>query len=101
MILNEKNNPQNKNADEYVNKNTFIEIEKFVIQHEGKLYFYDALFDYLNNFAKIKKIKFNLDRDNPQLLGNFIENILQDWLKTRKKLDQYKLKFKKLINGIK
>ncbi len=67
------------------------------MQHEDKLFFYDALFDYMNNFITVKKLKYTISRDKPQILGIFIENILKDWLKTRSTLEKYKTRLKQLI----
>ena len=78
-------------------KNNYIEIEKFVMQYEDKLYFYDALYEYMSNFIKMKKVRYNLTRDKPQNLGVMIENILRDRIKSKKNLDNYKNKLKLLI----
>ena len=67
------------------------------MQHEDKLFFFDALFDYMNNFILAKKLNYTISRDKPQNLGFLIENILKDWIKTRGILEKYKLKINQLI----
>jgi hypothetical protein len=76
----------------------FIEIEKFVMQYEDKIYFYDVLYEYMDNFIKRKKINFNLIREKPQLLGVLIEIVLRDWLKSKKKLEKSIKQLKMLIS---
>jgi hypothetical protein len=95
MITNDKNHsPHQHEAGKH---NTYLEIEKFVMQYEDKIYFYDAFFDYMSNFIKTKKIRFSLIREKPQMLGLLIEQILRDWLKCKRNLDSYKNKLKVLL----
>jgi hypothetical protein len=95
MISNEKNQiPHQQDAVKY---NTYLDIENFVMQYEDKIYFYDAFFDYMSNFIKTKKIRFSLLREKPQMLGLLIEQILRDWLKCKRNLENYKDKLKGLL----
>lgn len=109
MMINDKNlanigncysssniNPGNHQNTIDSTKNTYVEIEKFVMQHEDKLFFYDVLFDYMKNFIKQKKVRYTLVREKPQSLGILIENILRDWLKCKKNLDKF-AKLKKIL----
>jgi hypothetical protein len=96
-MTNEKNPHHQAHHAEAENKNPYVEIEKFVLQFEDKLYFYDALYDYMNSFIKSKKIRYDLIRDKPQNLGILIENILRDWLKSKRNLETYRNKLKLLI----
>lgn len=64
--------------------------------YEDKIYFFDTLFEYMNNFIKSKNIKFNLTRQ-PMALGRLIENILRNWLKTKSKFEKYKTHLKKFV----
>ena len=68
------------------------------MQYEDKIYFYDVLYEYINNFIIRTKIKFNdLCREKPQNLGLFIETILRSWINIRKENYNYKNKLKQLI----
>lgn len=73
------------------------EVEKFYMMHEDKLYFFDALYEYMNNFINTKKLNYTIVKEKPQTLGLLVENILKDWLKTRSLLEKYKMKTKQLI----
>lgn len=75
----------------------YVEIEKFVMQYEDKIYFYDVLYEYMSNFVKMKKINYNLVKEKPHLLGCLIENILKDWIKTKKKLSESMNHLKSII----
>lgn len=90
-------NQQNIESNTKAYENNYVEIEKFVMQYEDKIYFYDALYDYMNNFIKQKKIRFILSKDNPQYLGSFIEMIIKDWLKTKKTCEKYRSQLKQLV----
>jgi hypothetical protein len=74
------------------------EVEKFYMQHEDKLYFFDALFEFMNNFINTKKLSYSISKDKPQTLGILIESILKDWLKCRTLSEKYKMKLKQLIS---
>jgi hypothetical protein len=74
------------------------EVEKFYMQHEDKLYFFDALFEYMNNFISNRKLNYIISREKPQSLGILIETILKDWVKSRTLSDKYKTKLKQLIS---
>lgn len=98
LVYNKENDFNNKNNNaNQLNMN--VEIEKFVMQYEDKIYFYDVLYEYMENFLKLKKIKFNqnIEREKPQKLGLLIESILKDWLKARKSVDKYKNQLKMLL----
>lgn len=88
---------QNSDKKQINGPNNFNEIEKFVMFYEDKIYFYDVFFDYMENFTKKKKIRFDLKKDKPNSLGNLIESILKDWIKTKKELENYKKQIKILI----
>jgi hypothetical protein len=75
----------------------YVEIEKFVMLYDNKIYFYDALFEYMDNFIKKKKIRFDLNREKPQMLGFLIESILKDWIRSKKGYEKLKSQFNKLI----
>jgi hypothetical protein len=81
------------------NKDTYSDIEKFVMQYEDKIYFYDALYEYISNFINNRKIRLAqpFSKDKPQQLGQVIETILRSWLKSRKDCDLYKSKLRQLI----
>jgi hypothetical protein len=78
-------------------RDPYEDIDRFAMQYGDKLCFYDILFEYMENLVQRKKIKFSLERNNPQSLGLFIELILKDWLKCKKDADKYKKQLKQLI----
>jgi hypothetical protein len=98
LIINHTGMETNTNTKNAFSSN-YVEIEKFVMQYEDKIYFYDSLFDYMSSFVKRKNIKYLLSREKPRLLGILIENILRDWLKCKKNIEKYKSQLKNLFSN--
>jgi hypothetical protein len=90
-------NPLQKEESTNFDKEAYEEVDKFAMQYGDKLCFYDILFDYMENLVIKKRIKYNLERNNPQQLGMLIEIILKDWIKARKDSDRYKKQLKQFI----
>lgn len=75
----------------YMNPNyNTVDMEKFVLKHGDKLYFYDVLFDYIEKYALKNRIhlKTELNKDDSQSLGNAIEQIVTERLELKKKYDK-------------
>ena len=92
-----KNPLQKEESSNLDAKDNFEEIDRFAMQYGDKFCFYDILYDYMENIITKKKIKFNLERNNPQQLGLLIEVILKDWIKSRKSAERYKKQLKQFI----
>jgi hypothetical protein len=100
LILNDKNtnsaqNPNEACAKSNYNKN-YSEVERFVMLYEDKIYFFDSLYEYMNNFILGKNIKYSLTKQ-PMSLGRLIEYVLRNWLKARSKLDKLNNQMKKIL----
>jgi hypothetical protein len=78
-------------------KDNYEEIDKFAMQYGDKLCFYDILFDYMESMVIKKRIKYTLERNNPQQLGILIEIILKDWIKSKKDVERYRKQLKQFI----
>ena len=91
--INLENFYNNNNNKSFVNLNNNA-IDKIINKYEDKLYFYESLFNFIENYliqAKMKKLLKNLNKENPKSLGIIIEYICKEnyYLKN---------KIKKLIN---
>ena len=64
--------------------------------YEDKIYFFDTLYEYMNNFIRSKNIKYTLEK-KPLSLGRLIEDVLRNWLKTRSKFDKLNNQMKKIL----
>ena len=76
-----------------------IGIEKFVSKYEDIIYFYENLYDYINNYlTRVNSKELSLlNKENPQTLGDAIEKILKENINIKKKYNKllfslYKLK---------
>jgi hypothetical protein len=56
-------------------------INNFISIHKYKIYFYDKFYDYLVGYATKFKINHNLNPENPETIGIFVEKILSDHIK--------------------
>lgn len=67
-----------------------IGIEKFVSKYEDIIYFYENLYDYINNYLiRInRKEQSLLRKENPQTLGDEIEKILKENINIKKKYNK-------------
>ena len=91
-----KDEEQKKIFDPNTNDQKISEgINNFVTVHKTKIYFFDKFYDFLLGYAKKYKINHNLNLDNPETIGDFVEKILNDHVKLllgikilkRKKID--------------
>ena len=52
----------------------------------------------MDNFIKLKKIKFLIEKEKPQSLGSLIETILNDWIRCKKISEKYNKQIKQLLS---
>ena len=91
IILDNLNLNNNSKSFTSLNNNA---IDKIINKYEDKLYFYENLYNFVENYliqVKMKKLLKNLNKENPKSLGIIIEYICKEnyYLKN---------KIKKLIN---
>ena len=56
-------------------------IDKIINKYEDKLYFYESLYNFIENYliqAQMKKLLKNLNKENPKSLGIIIEYICKE-----------------------
>ena len=78
--INLENFNTNNNNKSFVNLNNNA-IDKIINKYEDKLYFYESLFNFIENYliqAKMKKLLKNLNKENPKSLGIIIEYICKE-----------------------
>ena len=78
--INLENFYNNNNNKSFVNLNNNA-IDKIINKYEDKLYFYESLFNFIENYliqAKMKKLLKNLNKENPKSLGIIIEYICKE-----------------------
>ena len=77
-----KDEERNKYIDDNAHEGKVTEgINNFISIHKYKIYFYDKFYDYLVGYATRYKINHNLNPENPETIGIFVEKILSDHIK--------------------
>lgn len=108
VVENEKNKINEFNIDEskypssLVKNNTIYEqhindnadLDAFLKMHAYKIYFYDDIYNMLQNFIDKRGIKYDLVKENSNTLGKFLEKLIKKFMKLS---DQYPKLVKKVM----
>ncbi len=93
---------ENRNITEdiksLINKNQNSDLASFLKLHVHKFYFYEDIYNLLQNFIEKKKIKYELDKDNSNTLGKFIENIINKYIKIKNESNNLKNILRRIKN---
>lgn len=97
----ENNNSKliNNQHNEY-NINESTDLAAFLKMHVHKIYFYDDIYNMLQNFIEKRNIKYDLDKNNCDTVGRFLELLIKKYMKLsneypkliKKIMDPYKKK---------
>lgn len=82
-------NKDNQNNDTKLMKNQYndyninesTDLAAFVKMHVHKIYFYDDIYNMLQNFIEKKNIKYDLIKENCDTVGRFIESLIKKYIK--------------------
>jgi len=57
------------------------DLAAFLSMHVHKIYFYDDIYNMLQNFIEKKKIKYELNKENCDSIGKFLETLIKKYIK--------------------
>ncbi len=63
------------------NINESTDLASFFKMHVHKIYFYDDIYNMLQNFIEKRNIKYNLNKNNCDTVGRFLESLIKKYIK--------------------
>jgi len=70
-----------KNEHNDYNLNESTDLAAFLKMHVHKIYFYDDVYNLLQNFIEKRKIKYDLNKENCDTIGRFLESLIKKYIK--------------------
>jgi len=90
--INEINNTiMNKLENNYYNFNDGTDLAAFLKLHVHKIYFYDDIYNLLQNFIEKKKIKYELNKDNCESIGKFLGTLIKNYINLTNEYNKLKI----------
>lgn len=83
----------NNEHNEY-NINESTDLAAFLKMHVHKIYFYDDIFNLLQNFIEKRNIKYDLNKNNCDTIGRFLESLIKKYINLS---DKYPKLIKKVM----